>query len=353
MKRSHQKGATGIGLIFISSSKKSHPLKSQTRAWLITTCFQLQFPCKFIQFLSGTLALIFRGALDAKSTQQAASSSLCIFKPGNVHNWSDSLAPQRVFLALLRDKTLWSRGSPWLAGDGRFWAHYPLLQWKAVSCQTTHSPHVPELCLLQGKVSVSQWTTAERTDLSWIWNFNAGTSEVLVLANLTAPSAVVCECSDFLKGRWAPDCIQKLCPELITTNLDHQEGWNPSVCCPDLCLNDVSDECWGRERLQQVCRWHKTGRNGWWTQMDVLPSMGTSTARRNGLAGATKISTRSSTSCPSGATAPRTRKCWGPNSWQKAWQKSFPGFPISWLGCPASVPGRGADGTCLPAALTA
>lgn len=32
------------------------------------------------------LAVIFRGALDAKSTQLAASSSLCIFKPGNVHN---------------------------------------------------------------------------------------------------------------------------------------------------------------------------------------------------------------------------------------------------------------------------
>ena len=57
-----------LDLFSLVALKKS-PTQNLGKAWHIATLFQLQLPCKFLQLLNRTLALIFRGALNAKSTQ--------------------------------------------------------------------------------------------------------------------------------------------------------------------------------------------------------------------------------------------------------------------------------------------
>lgn len=102
----------------------------------------------------------------------------------------------------------------------------------------------------------------------------------------------------------------------------------------------------GQRASQQVCRWQKPGRNG--------------CAIHGRLGSLEKRVGRSRTNfnkkyklLPLWSNSSRHKKVLGPTSWQRAWQKSFPGFPRAWLGRPAWVPVRGAGGTCLPAALAA
>lgn len=63
---------------------------------------------------------------------------------GQSHSFSNQVMPRMELTAWPHKERPWHQlrirnwGNPWRAGDSRIWDHYPLLQLKPVSYQTTH-----------------------------------------------------------------------------------------------------------------------------------------------------------------------------------------------------------------------